>query len=138
MDLNDMAREMQENTDAKKFSIMGEAGKGIMKQSIRTTAADLLSDLAAEKGFKETDECCEFMGSKDNQMVVREAILERYGEEEVDKYQPTINVKPKTKWLQEGYIIKEGEIPLCFIVTWRHGRQWSVALFHEKQMELSV
>lgn len=138
MSLEDMAKKMQENTDDKKFDITGETSKGVFKQSIRTTAADLLSNLAKEKGFKETDECCEFMGSKDNQEVVYEAIVERYGKDEAEKYEPTVNVKPKTKWLQEGYLIKDKEIPLCFIVTWRSGRQWTVALYHQNQVELSV
>ena len=110
----------------------------LIKQSIRNTASELLADLAEKKGFDPKKSTCEFMGSVDNQNVVRAAIMERFGQKDADEYEPAINVKPKTKWLQDGYVIKEGEIALCFIHTYRDGTQRTIALYHLLQMELSI
>ncbi len=132
MSLEDMAKKLV------KPEISKDVAKPIMRSSVRTTAADLLTDLAKTHGFNESDECCEFKGSVDNQSVVINAIADKYGMEEAGKYKPTINVKPKTKWLQEGFKIRSGEVPLCFIHTFRDKVLWTVPMWHEKQMELSV
>jgi hypothetical protein len=133
MSLMDEANKMLNGTN-----IMDYASKPLLRPTIRVTAADLLTELAAVKGFKPTDSTCDYMGSVDNQTVVKQAIAERWGTDEVARYQPTVNVKPKTTWLQEHYVVKDGEMPLCFIHTWRHGEQYVVALFHEKQVELAL
>jgi len=135
MDILQMANKMTENN---KPEISKEVAKEVMQSSVRTTAADLLTDLAKLHGFNEDSQTCEFKGSIDNQAVVKRALVEKYGDGVASEYIPTVNVKPKTKWLQEGYSIKEGEKPLCFIHTWRDHVLWTVPMWHENQMEINI
>jgi hypothetical protein len=99
---------------------------------VRSTAAELLTDLS--KKIDGNSMCCEFTGSVDNQNVVYNAILNKYGEEEANKYKPTINVRTKEEWIRNNYVIKENEIALCFVHIDRGGRKSTVALYHEKQV----
>ena len=132
MNLINMAKKIET------IKITRDVSKGVKSQAIPVKAADLLKDLAEKKGFQPEDPSCEFMGSADHVQLVRDAIRDRWGEEISEEYEPAVNVKPKTAWLQDGYVILEGEIPLCFVSTYRNGQRYSVALYHEKQMKLSV
>lgn len=129
---------MNEKIDYLKPNIMDYASRDLQRPSIRSSAADLLAEVCAEKGFDKDAPTCEFMGSEDNQALVKTAIREKYGVDEVNKYEPAVNVKPRTKWLQDHCVVKDGELPLCFIHTWRDGGQHIVALFHERQVELRI
>ncbi len=135
MNLEEMSEKIPEY---KKPNILDYASKPLLRPTIRSSAADLLAEIAEEKGFKVDAPTCDYMGSTDNQALVRQAILDNYGQEEVDNYEPAVNVKPRTKWLQDHCVVKEGETALCFIHSYRDGAQVLVALFHEKQVELRL
>jgi hypothetical protein len=119
----------------KTFKITTVSGEKCISSSVRSSAADLLSDLAQKNGFDPEESACNFKGSNDNQEMVRLAIFERWGNEVCENYKPAVNVKPKTAWLQEGCTIKDGENALCFIHTYRKGQPRAVALYHELQVE---
>jgi hypothetical protein len=132
------ARELQVAINrAKDKAVTGslnKAGEGIIEPHDETKASLILKEMAEEGGFKPDSECMEYKGSKQNYIFVKAQIAEKYGEEAADEYKPTVQVKPKTAWLQAGFLLKKGEEPLCHITTWRDKKAFSVALFHENQM----
>ena len=131
MKLEDMANLMR-------HEISKMAGRVVQKPFRRTTAADLLRELAKENDFDEADNSCNYKGSIDNQAVVIDALRKKYGDDVAEDYIPSVNVRPKTKWLQEGYCIKRGEKPLCFIHTWHDSVMWTIPVWHKLQVELNI
>lgn len=97
-------------------------------------AAAQLEVKMKEHGFTKSDASCEFKGSKQNQQIVKGAILEKYGADEVSKYRPAGNVCPRTEWNKRGFYVPEEEEPLCFITTYRNSQQKRIALFHANQV----
>jgi len=100
-----------------------------------TQAAAALSELMQEHQFTDEDECMEFMGSISNESHVRQSIFIKYGAEAAEEYEPCVQVKPKTEWLRNGYVIREGEQRLCGIITYHHGQQQEVDMWHINQVE---
>lgn len=50
-----------------------------------------------------------YHGSSKTATAVREEILRRYGQSEADLYDPNINARPFSSWLELGYRVKKGE-----------------------------
>lgn len=98
-------------------------------------ASRILQRMSEKQGIDLSNaQCCNFKGSKSNVLIVLDALEAKYGEKVASEYEPAVNVKPKTKWLQDGYIVKDGEEPLCFIRTIRNGEEKRVALYHQLQV----
>lgn len=103
--------------------------------TIKPRASDsLLSEMEERRGFDRSDPSMEYKGSKSNEDYVRRKIYEKYGLDEGDNYVPCVQVKPRTEWLKNGFLIKEGEEPLCFIPTKRKGMMVNVAVYHINQV----
>lgn len=113
---------------------LSKAGSPVVEPIVETQASKALFELSEKKHFDPDAECMEYKGSKQNEIFVRSQIAAKFGDDHAEEYQPTIQVRPKTAWLQAGYVLREGEEPLCHITTWRKGTPYSVALFHQLQM----
>ena len=101
----------------------------------KTRAAYMLEELEEKCGFNRSEPSMEFKGSDKNEQYVREKIYYKYGEEEAVNYVACVQVKPKTEWLKQGFVPKEGEEPLCFIISNIKGQHRNVALWHIRQVE---
>ncbi len=117
---------------------LSHIGSPLIKRTIQNTAAYFLQKIAKANSFNPNDNVCQFAGSIDNQSVVIDALVEKYGHEVASAYDPAVNVLPKTRWLQLGYIIKPEEQALCFIHSYRSGSLKTVALYWKEQVELAI
>jgi len=98
-------------------------------------ASAILSEMEKRAGFDRSQPSMEFKGSQANENYVRNHIWCMYGEEAATVYEPCVQVKPRTEWLKNGFIIKEGEDPLCWIMTKRNGQMVNVAVYHQNQVK---
>lgn len=99
------------------------------------SAAEQLAEICGRTGMDPHADTCNFRGSVKNQVVVYNAIYSKYGPKMADLYKPAVNVRPRTKWLQEGFIVREGQQPLCIIKNYRDGQEWDLELWHQVQVE---
>ena|SRR5437588_11661728 len=56
-----------------------------------------------------TQQLSTWRGSENTKEVVRDAIEERWGSEEAEKYDPLKNCFTFATWKKKGYIVKKGE-----------------------------
>lgn len=112
---------------------LNKAGEGVSEPK-QTRASQVLNEMAKENGFEPDAVSMEYKGSEQNYIFVKSQIAHKFGDDIAEEYKPTIQVKPKTAWLQAGFLLKKGEEPLCHITTWRNNTPYNVALFHELQM----
>lgn len=116
------------------LSSLATAGAPVSEPIVKTHAAKALAELAEKEGFEPDAESMEYKGSKANEIFVRAQIAAKFGDDHAEEYEPTVQVKPKTAWLQAGWLLIKDEEPLCHITTWRKNTPYSVALYHQLQM----
>ena len=98
-------------------------------------ASAILSEMEQRLGFDRSQPSMEYKGSQANEDYVRNNIWCRYGEEEAIAYEPCVQVKPRTEWLKNGFVVKDGQEPLCWVLTKRKGQTVNVAVYHQNQVK---
>jgi hypothetical protein len=58
-----------------------------------------------------------FKGSVNNMAITKQAIAEKYGEVEAQKYDPRGNCFTERLWKKRGFKVKKGEEPIARIPT---------------------
>ncbi|MEI6296503.1 MAG: hypothetical protein WCO84_02535 [bacterium] len=76
-----------------------------------------------------------YTGSKETFEAVRLQILERYGQEAADEYDPNIHCMTYKKWLENGYKVRLGEKSLrSMTIVEKKGPDGSVIARYPKQV----
>lgn len=131
MNIMDLANKLKKVEDMKSPPVSDK----IEPIQERSRASALLAELEEKHGFDRSMPSMEYKGSERNADYVRNKIRLKYGDIEADNYVPGVQVMPKTEWLKHGFVPKDNEEPLCYIVSKRSGRTINVALWHLFQME---
>lgn len=137
MENQDHAFEDYANSTLEEFkdSHVAKASSKLSIPLFQPKAAMMFRDLAYKHCFKMNEECVKFKGSELNGKIVLDAVRTKYGDDVVANCVLGETVRPKTGWLQLGFIVKQGEQPLCEVTSYRKGNKFSVSLYHLYQVQ---